>query len=156
MSPGCPFQHLEVNPADDRQRDVSHGHSTWSAAPQRSEMSMTVNDKIRRSSIDDDSQLAVAEHPVLGERLATERSGGRSEVKGRDAHVRVQRQQRSLERITFATSPDGKPLQGPSVDRSRPLVWPEAAATAGGSRDADPRSVRQPNHRGATVQNLDA
>jgi len=138
MSPDCPFQHLEVNPADDRQRDVSHGHSTWSAPPQCSEMSMTVNDKIRRSSIDDDSKLAVAEHPVLGERLAAERSGGRSEVKGRDAHVRVQGQQRALERITFAMRPDSKALQGPRVDRRRPFVRPEAATTAGGSRDADP------------------
>ena len=78
-----------MNPADDWQRDVPHGYSTRSATFECSEMRMTVNDEIGRSPIQDDSQLAVPEHPVLGKRLATERGRGRSEVKGRDAHVRV-------------------------------------------------------------------
>ena len=65
-------------------------------------MSMTMNDEIRRSPIEDDSQLTVAEHPVLGERLTTERRCGRCEVKRRDAHVGVERQQRTLERLTLA------------------------------------------------------
>jgi len=77
-------------------------------------------------------------------------------VKGRDANVRLEGEQCSLERITFAMRPDSKALQGPRVDRRRPFVRPEAATTAGGSSDADPGSVRQANYRGATVQDLDA
>jgi hypothetical protein len=52
-------------------------------------MSMSVNDEIRQSPIEDDAQLAIAKHPVFGERFSTERSGGGSEVKRRDAHVGV-------------------------------------------------------------------
>jgi hypothetical protein len=150
------FQNLEVNPTDDRQRDVSHGYSAWSATPQCAEMSVTVDDEIRRSPIEDDSQLAVAEHPVLGERLSTERGCGGSEVKRRDAHVRVERQQGALERFTLAAGSEGKALQGPRMDRRWPFVRPETAATAGRASDTDARSVRQPHQRGATVQHLDA
>jgi hypothetical protein len=150
------FQDLEVNPTDDRQRDVSHGYSAWSATPQGAEMRVTVNDEIRRSPIEDDSQLAVAEHPVLGERLSTERGCGGSEVKRRDAHVRIERQQRTFERLTLAAGAEGKALQGPRVDSRWPFVRPETAATAGRASDTDARSVRQANQRGATVQHLDA
>ena len=69
MSPGCPFQHLQMNPTDDWQRYVSHRDPASSATRERSEMSVSMNDEIRRSPIEDDAQLTVPKHPVLGERL---------------------------------------------------------------------------------------
>jgi hypothetical protein len=145
-----------VNPTDDWQRYVSHGYSAWSAAPERSEMSVSVNDEIRRSPIEDDAQLAIAEHPIFGERFPTEGRGGRCEVKRRDAHIGVKRQQRTLQAFTLAPGPDGKSLEGPRVDRRWPLIWPEAATTAGRAGDANPRPVRQAHYGGATIQHLDA
>jgi len=55
MSPDCPFQHLEVNPTDDWQRYVPHWDPAWSATRERTEMSVSVNYEIRRSSIEDDA-----------------------------------------------------------------------------------------------------
>jgi hypothetical protein len=118
-------------------------------------MSVSVDDKVRPALIDDDSQLAVAKHPVLGDRFSSKRRRGWSEVKCRDPHVGVEGKQRTLERLTFATGPDRKPLECPRVDRRWPLVRPEATAPAGRPGNPDTQSVRQSNDRGTTVQHLD-
>src|SRR5829696_638402 len=117
---------------------------------------MTVNDEIRCASVQDDTKLAVSEHPVLAQRLAAEGGGGRSEVEHGDTHVRVQREKGSFQRLALPTSPNGKPLQCARVNRIRAFVWPEPATATDRSGDADTRSVRQANHRGATVEHLDS
>jgi hypothetical protein len=156
MSPVCPVQHFEVNSTDNWQRYISHGHSGRGMALERPEMSMPVNDEVRRPPIEDNSQFAIAEHPVLSERLSAERSCGRSKVKRRDVHVRVEGQQRTLECLTLAAGPNREAFEGPGMDRRWPLARPEAAATAGRAGNADARSVRQANHRRAAVQHVDA
>lgn len=155
MSPDVLLQYLEVNPTDDWQGDVPHGYSARSATVECSEMSMSVNNEIRRSPVQDNSQLAVSEHPILAKRLPTEGRRGRSEVDDRDAHVRVQRIQRLLESLALTAGTNGKSFQGPRMNRVRPLVRPESATTAGRSGDANARPVRQANDGGAAVKHLD-
>jgi hypothetical protein len=117
-------------------------------------MGMTVNDEIRRSPVQDDAQLAVSEHPVLGKRLPPEGGRGRREVDGRDAYVRVEGQERTFERLRLAAGTYGKSFQSPRMDPVRAFVRPEPAAAAGRPGDADARPVRQANHGGATVEYL--
>jgi hypothetical protein len=149
------FEDLEVNATNDRQGDVADGYSAWRAPDECSEVRMTVNDEIRRSPIEDDAQLAVSEHPVLGEGLPPEGGRGRGEVDGRDAQVRVQGQERSFERLRLAAGANGKPFQRSGVDRVWPLVRPEPATATDRPGDADAQPVRQANNGGATVEHLD-
>ena len=99
-----------MNSTGDRQGDVANRNSAQRGTFQRPEVGMTVNDEIRCAPVHDDTQFAVPEHPVLAQRLAAERGGGRSEVEHRDTHVRIQGKKGTFKRLTLATSPNGKPL----------------------------------------------
>jgi hypothetical protein len=147
---------LKVNPANDRKGYVADGYSARRAPFERSEMRMAVNDQIRHSPVEDDAQLAVAEHPVLGERLPSEGRRCRREVGGGDAHVSVQRKKSSFERLTFTAGANGKPFHGSRVDGVWSLVGPESATASGRPGDANARPVCQANHGGATIEHLDA
>jgi hypothetical protein len=147
---------FEVNPTNDRQGHVADGYPARRAPFECSEMRMAVNDEIRHSPVEDYAQLAVPEHPILGEGLPPEGSRGRREVGGGDAHVSVQRKKCSFERLTFTAGANGKPLQSSRVDGVWPLMRPESATAAGRPGDANARPVRQANNGGTTVEHLDA
>lgn len=117
---------------------------------------MTVNDEIGLTAVHDDTQLAIAQHPVLAKRLAAEGGSGRSKMEQGDAHVRVQGQKGALERLTLPATPNGKPLQCARVDRIRTLVWPEPPTATHRAGDAHARSVGQAKHSGAAVEHFDA
>ena len=150
------LEDLEVNPANNRESHVADGYPARSAPFECSEMCMAVNDEIRHSPVEDDAQLAVTEHPILGEGLAPEGGGCRREVDGGDADVSVQGKKGSFQRLTFAAGANGKPFQGSRVDSVWPLVRPESATAAGRPGDPYARTVGQTNHGGATVEHFDA
>jgi hypothetical protein len=119
-------------------------------------MRMAVNDQIRRSPVENHAQLAIAEHPILGEGLPPEGGRRRREVDGGDAHISVQGKKCSFQRLTFAAGADGKPFQGSRVDRIWSLVRPESATAASRPGYADARPICQANHGGTTVEHFDA
>ena len=147
---------FEVNPTNNREGHVADGYAARRAPFECSEMRMTVNNEIRHAPVENDAQLAVPEHPILGEGLLPKGGRRRREVHGGDTHVSVQGKKRSFQRLTFAAGANGKPFQGSRVDGVRPLVRPESATAAGRPGDANARSVCQANHGGATVEHLDA
>ena len=157
-SPGRLFelQDFEVNPSNNREGHVANWYPAQRAPFECSEMGMTVDNEIRHSPVENDAQLAVPKHPILGEGLSPEGGRCRREVDGSDTHVSVEGKKRSFERLTFAAGANGKPFQGSRVDGVWPLMRPESATAAGRPGDAYAGPVCQANHGGATVEHFDA
>ena len=150
------LENLEVNSTGDRQGNVADGNSAQGGPFQRPKVGMTVNNEIGLTTVQDDTQLAISQHPVLGKWLAAECGRGRSKVEQGDTHVPIQGKKSALERLTLPASPNGKPLQCPRMDRIGTLVWPEPPAAPHRPGDAHARSVGQANHSGAPVEHFDA
>ena len=150
------FEDFNVNRPDHGKGHVSHRDAPRGAAVQRSEMCVSVNNEVRSPSIQDHAQLTVPQHPVFRQRLATQRACGRCVMGCRNAHIRTEVEEGTLERRTFASSAKCEPLESSSVDRVWTFLWPKPTTAPGRAGNSNSSSVGQANDRSLAVQDLNA